>query len=287
MPQLWPKQTHYRCPTRVQRSKVVRCEWLGYSGHSQIMRRIDILIGLIGQVLNILLAAVLVRRKQHREFPFFFLYIVSSIFLLLVRLSVISNYRVFFMVSWGAAVIYVVLALLALHEVFRKVFAAFYEKRWFWLFFPLIVGAISVLAVIYRLGSPPAQANQVISLIISLGMAVNLVQALLFVLFFALVWFNGIGWRGYPFGIVMGFAAIAIVAFSVQWARSEFGTRLNIVSSYAPAVAYILAVILWLNTFLRPPEPEPQWRLKITPEQLLDEMRQYSKILGKLRGRRR
>jgi hypothetical protein len=44
---------------------------------------------------------------------------------------------------------------------------------------------------------------------------------------------------------------------------------------------------LWLNTFLRPPEPEPQWRLKITPEQLLDEMRQYSKILGKLRGRRR
>ena len=166
-------------------------------------------------------------------------------------------------------------------------FAAFYEKRWFWLFFPVVVIAISVLAVIYRVGSPPAQANRVISLIISLGMAVNLVQALLFVLFFVLVWFNGIGWREYPFGIVMGFAGIAIVAFSVQWARSEFGTRLNVVSRYAPAVAYILAVIFWLNTFLRPPEPEPQWRLKITPEQLLEEIRQYSKILGKFRGRAR
>jgi hypothetical protein len=77
------------------------------------------------------------------------------------------------------------------------------------------------------------------------------------------------------------------VIFSVQWARSVFGTKLNVVWSYAHSVAYILAVILWLNTFLRPPEPEPQWRLKITPEQLLDEMRQYSKILGKLRGRRR
>jgi hypothetical protein len=251
------------------------------------MRRIDILIGLIGQVLNILLAAVLVRRKQHREFPFFFLYIVSSVLLLIVRLSVSSNYQVFFMVSWGAEVIYVVLALLALHEIFRKVFAAFYERRWFWLFFPVVVIAISVLAVIYRLGSPPTQANQVISLIISLGMAVNLVQALLFVLFFFLIWLNGIGWREYPFGIVMGFAAIAIVAFSVQWARSEFGTKLNMVWSYAHSVAYILAVIVWLNIFLRPPEPEPQWRLKITPEQLLDEMRQYSKILGKLRGRRR
>lgn len=251
------------------------------------MRRIDILIGLIGQVLNIWLAAILVRRKQHRKFPFFFLYIVSSILLLLVRLSVSSNYRVFFMVSWGTEAIYVILALLALHEVFRTVFAAFYEKRWFWLFFPVVVITISVLAVVYRLGSPPTQANQVISLIISLGMAVNLVQALLFFLFFVLVWFNGIGWREYPFGIVMGFAAIAIVIFTVEWARSVFGTKLNVAWSYAPAVAYILAVILWLNTFLRPPEPEPQWRLKITPEQLLEEIRQYTKILGKLRGRGR
>ena len=64
------------------------------------------------------------------------------------------------------------------------------------------------------------------SFIISMGMAVNLVQALLFVLFFVLVWFNGIGWREYPFGIVMGFAAIAIGAFIVKWARSEFGTKL-------------------------------------------------------------
>ncbi|HET9284835.1 MAG TPA: hypothetical protein VFR24_23030 [Candidatus Angelobacter sp.] len=179
------------------------------------------------------------------------------------------------------------MALLALHEVFRKVFAAFYEKRWFWLFFPIVVIAVSVLAVVYRLGSPPAQANRVIGLIISLGMAVNLVQALLFVLFFLLVWLNGIHWREYPFGIVMGFAAIAIVIFTAEWARSVFGTKLNIVWSYAPAVAYILAVILWLNTFLRPPEPEPQWKLKITPEQLLDEIRQYSKILGKFRGRDR
>jgi hypothetical protein len=251
------------------------------------MNKGDILLTLVGPVLGVCLATLLVRRRLHREFPFFFLYISSSIFIGVIRVCVSGNYQLFFIVTWGTEALYIILALLALHEVFRKVFAAFYERRWFWLFFPSVVIAISVLAVIYRLGSPPAQANEVISLIISLGMAVNLVQALLFVLFFALVWFNGIGTREYPFGIVMGFAAIAIVTFAADWARSEFGTRLNIVSSYAPAVAYILAVILWLNTFLRPPEPEPQWRLKITPEQLLDEMRQYSKILGKLRGRRR
>jgi hypothetical protein len=251
------------------------------------MKPFDLILTLIGPILTAWLAVLLLRRKLHREFPFFFCYVIASVLIPVIRLAFHHDYLVWFKVVWSTEAIYVLLALLALHEIFRKVFAAFYERRWFWLFFPVVVIAISVLAVIYRLGSPPTQANQVISLIISLGMAVNLVQALLFVLFFLLVWFNGIGWREYPFGIVMGFAAIAIVIFSVQWARSEFGTRLNVVSSYAPAMAYILAVVVWLNTFLRPPEPEPQWRLKITPEQLLDEMRQYSKILGKLRGRRR
>jgi hypothetical protein len=251
------------------------------------MRESDILLSLVGPLVGALLVAILVRRKIYRAFPCFFLYVSSSIGFPILRLCVSSDYELFFQVYWSTEAIYVFLALLALHEVFRKVFSAFYEKRLFWLFFPAVVIAISALAVIYRFGSPPAQANQVISLIISLGMAVNLVQAFLFVLFFVLVWFNGIGWREYPFGIVMGFAAIATVTFTATWARSEFGTKLNPVSSYAPAVAYILAVILWLKTFLRPPEPEPQWRLKITPEQLLEEMRQYSKILERLRGRAR
>ena len=251
------------------------------------MRQADILLTLIGPIISGGLAIILLRRKAHREFPFFFSYVSASILFGLLRAFVANNYRLYFEIFWTTEAIYIVMALLALHEVFRKVFAAFYEKRWFWLFFPIVVIAISMLAVIYRLGSPPREANQVISLIISLGMSVHLVQALLFVLFFVLVWFNGIGWREYPFGIVMGFAVIAIVSFSVQWARSEFGTKLNMAWTYAPPVAYIVAVILWLNTFLRPPEPEPQWRLKITPEQLQEEIRQYTKILGKLRGRDR
>ena len=251
------------------------------------MSKADILLGLVALVLAAWLAIILVRRKANRAFSFFFLYVSSSIALPILRLCVSGDYKLFFQVYWGTEAIYVFLALLALHEVFRKVFAAFYEKRWFWLFFPSVVIAISVLAVIYRFGSPPAQANQVMSFIISMGMAVNLVQALLFVLFFVLVWFNGIGWREYPFGIVMGFAAIAIGGFIANWSRSVFGTKSIPLFSYAPPVAYILAVILWLNTFLRPPGPEPQWRLKITPEQLLEEIRQYTKLLGKLRGRGR
>ncbi|HWZ42498.1 MAG TPA: hypothetical protein VNW97_03435 [Candidatus Saccharimonadales bacterium] len=226
-------------------------------------------------------------RKIYREFPFFFLYIGASIPISIIRVFVIGNYQLFFMVYWGTEVLYTLLALLTLHEVFRTVFAAFYENRWFWLFFPCAVTAISGMAIVYRFGSPPVQANRVISLIVSLGMAVNLVQAAIFILFFGLLWWNGIRWRNYPTGIVLGFAAIAVVLLGANWARSEFGTKFNTLRSYAPAVAYIVAVALWLETFLRPPEPEPKWTHEITPEQMLEQVQQYTRIVERLLGRRK
>src|SRR5262249_40302566 len=97
------------------------------------MRMRDLLPGFVGQVLAIWLAAVLVRRKAHREFPFFFLYVSSSILIGLIRACVSGNYRLYFEVYWTTEALYVVLALLALHEVFRKVFASFYKNWWFWL----------------------------------------------------------------------------------------------------------------------------------------------------------
>jgi hypothetical protein len=250
------------------------------------MRKADILLGLIGPIMTAWLGTLLVRRKANHAFPFFFMYVCSSVVLPILTFSVSNNYRLFFLVSWGTEAVYVVLALLALHEVFRTVFVAFYEKRWFWLFFPLVVAAIFAIAIAYGLLNPPVQASRLISLILMLGTAVSLVQVAIFGLFFLLVWLNGIRWRDYPFGIVVGFAIIALGSLWGNWSRSVFGTRFNRFFGYAPAVAYILAVIVWLDTFLRPPS-EPKWSLRITPEQLLEEMRQSTKILRRLLGKRK
>jgi hypothetical protein len=250
------------------------------------MRKTDILLGLVGLIAATWLAIVLVRRKIYHEFPLFFSYVSFSIVFITLRLSISNNYQLFFIVSWTTESIYVLLAIFVLHEVFRRVFAAFYEKRWFWLFFPLVVAAISAIAIAYRLGSPPVQASRLISLILTLGTAVSLVQVAIFGLFFLLVWFHGIRWRDYPFAIVVGFAIIALGSLWGNWSRSVFGTGFNRFFGYAPAVAYIFAVIVWLDTFLRPPS-EPKWSLRITPEQLLEEMRQSTKILQRLLGKRK
>lgn len=251
------------------------------------MGKFGILLNFTGTILSIALAIILIWRKLYREFPFFFSYITSSILIATIRVLVRGNYRTFFEVVWGTEALYAGLALLAMHEVYRWVFLAFFKKWWFWLFFPGVVTAILILAVIYRFGSPPVQANQVMSFIISAGMAVNLVQALLFVLFFSLVAFHGIRWRDYPFGVVVGFAVIATGAFGGNWARSEFGTKFMGLFSYAPSVAYIFAVILWLLTFVRPPQPEPKWMLNLTTKQMLQEIAQYTKVIERYLGRRK
>jgi len=250
------------------------------------MRKADLLLSLIGLIAAIWLTTILLRRKTYRAFPVFFLYVSFSITFIILRIAVSGDYELFFFVFWATEVVYVVLALLVLHEVFRKVFAAFYEKRWFWLFFPLVVAAIFTIAVIYSFSSPPVQASRLISLILTLGTAVSLVQVAIFGLFFLLVWFHGIRWRDYPFGIVVGFAIIALGSLWGNWSRSVFGTKFNKFFGYAPAVAYIVAVIVWLDTFLRPPS-EPKWSMRITPEQLLEEIRQSTKILQRLLGKRK
>lgn len=250
------------------------------------MKPLDLILTLIGPILTAWLVVLFVRRKLHREFPLFFLYLIVSVLVPVSRLAVRDNYPTFFKVIWSTEALYAVLVLLALGEVFRKVFAAFYQRRSFWLFFPLVVAAIFAIAIAFHLGSPPVQASPLISLILTLGTAVSLVQVAIFCLFFLLVWFHGIHWRDYPFGIVLGFAIIALGYLWGNWSRSIFGTKFNTFFGYAPAVAYIVAVIVWLDIFLRP-QFEPKWRLRITPEQLLDEVNQYSKILQRLLGGRK
>jgi hypothetical protein len=278
-----------QCVTRslANHSKVVCREWLVYSGHSRPMGKTEIFFNVAGTLLATALAGILTRRKLYTEFPFFFAYIISSILIAIVRLSVGDNYQTFFKVYWATEAIYALLALLALHEVFRWVFLAFFDNWWFWLFFPSAFVAIATLAALYHFRALPAQADQIINLILSFGMAVNWVQAGLFVLFFVLVWFHGIRWRDYPFGIVVGFTVIATGSLGARWARSEFGTKFNSLASYAPAVAYLVAVVVWLITFIRPPEAEREWALNMTPEQMLHEIRQYIRIVERFLRRRK
>jgi len=247
------------------------------------MGKLDVLLNLTGTVLSLALGVVLVWRSRVREFPLFFTYIASTVVIAIARLSLSGNYRLFFIFAWTTEALYAVLSLLVLYEVFHWVLFEFYRHwSWFWVLFPGLVVVMTSVSVWYALEYPAIQASRIFSLILVFGIAVNFVQVGIFLLFFFLVWVFGLRWWDYAFAIVLGFALSALSGLAAYWLRSEFGTSFGIFAKYAPPVAYILSVLLWLAVFIRP-EPEPNWDVGIDRRRLLEAVRQYTRILARLR----
>ena len=242
---------------------------------------------LIALGLTAWVAALVARRKLHREFPFFFAYLILSVIVPLIRLSVSGDYATFFMLFWTTEAFYAVLGLLALHEVFHEVFLPFYLLWWwFRLVFPAAVTLIVFVSIRNAILHPALQAPRILQIIFGSAKAVNYLEAVLFGLFFALVLLLGVRWKSHPFGIVEGFGLSALGALIAYGLRSEFGTKYDTLAKYAPPVAYIVGVLVWLDTFLRQPDPEVvhAWRDRVTPEQLLAEARGYIRILKRFFG---
>jgi hypothetical protein len=67
--------------------------------------------------------------------------------------------------------------------------------------------------------------------------------------------------------------------------RSAFGTKVRMVTDYIPAIAYILAVAIWMRDLLREERtlPEP----KQTLEQMSEAIDRYIGIVNRYVGRER
>jgi hypothetical protein len=239
-------------------------------------------------VLTAWVAALVARRKLHREFPFFFAYLFLSVLVPMIRLSVSRHYATFFTVFWATEALYALVAVLALYEVFHEVFLPFYQLWWwFRLLFPGAAVFIALLSVRNALHHPALRNPRPMEIVFALATGVNYLEAALFGLFFALALLLGVRWRSYPFGIVEGFGLSALGALIAYGLRSEFGTKYNMLVKYAPPVAYFVGVLVWLDTFLRQPDPEVvhAWRERVTPEQLLAEARGYIAVVKRFLAR--
>ena len=91
---------------------------------------------------------MLIGRKQHRQFPFFFAYAIFSVVADTAR-QIASGHPVrYFIVYWSAEALYGIVALLVLREVFHRVFEVEYDLyRWVRFLLPLTVVLILAVSV--------------------------------------------------------------------------------------------------------------------------------------------
>ncbi|HEV3040856.1 MAG TPA: hypothetical protein VHA33_24025 [Candidatus Angelobacter sp.] len=181
---------------------------------------------------------------------------------------------------WTTEGIYAILASFAIYEVFHSVFRNFDSVKGFRYLFPSVALCMISISIIRALTRPKNELVPYLAIIIALKIAVGFLQVGLFFLFILLVRLFRVQSRRYAFGIALGFGISAAGSLSFYLLRSEFGTKFSHVVMNALPMVYIIAVVVWLLTFIKaqPPHPWQDGGPALAPEELITELRQYTRV---------
>lgn len=197
------------------------------------------------------IAAVMLRRKLHSKFMFFFAYIVTEILTFAVIFpSYMHNYTAYFYLYWTTNALNVIMGFMVIHEVFSDVFRPFHTLKdlgtvlfkWAGLVMLLVAGVVSVSNSTGDL-TPWMQA------IVTAQRCVRIIQCgmVLFLLFFAR--YLGVSRRQHSFGIALGFGGYAAVELVLiaSWAGEHLG---NLTMDLVNMTAYNAALLTWFGYML-------------------------------------
>ncbi|HEV3510660.1 MAG TPA: hypothetical protein VGS05_03090, partial [Candidatus Sulfotelmatobacter sp.] len=200
-------------------------------------------------VLQMAIAAFMLRRGLFRQFKFFFAYILTQLlsFAIVFPAYVWRSYSALFYLYWGCTAISVACGFLVIYEIFVDVFKAFHTLRdlgtvlfkWAGLVMLLVAGVVSV-------STTSTQAGPLLQAIVTAQRCVRMVQVgmVLFLLFFA--HYVGVSRRQHSFGIALGFGAFACTELILiaSWVGNHLGGPwMSIVNMSA----YNCCLFLWLG----------------------------------------
>lgn len=215
-------------------------------------------------VLQFVLVLVFLNRRIFlAKFPAFFGYTCFAVAANVLKIAFLHNGPVYYWVYWSTEVIYGVVALLVMQEVFGMVWDMSQGLRRFsvWALILVIAGA-SVLWGFYRpdgIGTLTAinAAFRTFTAgvhgveVLLLGLAVRLIRKL----------------TRYHLGIMLGFgtsASVQVLAYVAYFFHR--GPLLTEVMHYAPLSAYLASAGIWLSTFLS----KPRVTTRLDPDAALD-----------------
>jgi hypothetical protein len=199
-------------------------------------------------VLEMGIAAFMLRRGLSRKFKFFFSYILVQLATFAVLfLATPRSYYVTFYLYWILDVLDVAFGFAVIHEIFVDVFQAFQILRdlgtvlfkWAGLVMLLVAGVVSV-------STNSSQIAPWMQAIITSQRCVRIIQVgmILFLLFFS--HYVGVSRRQHSFGIALGFGSFAVFELVLisSWVGNHLGgTWMSILNM----VAYNSSLGVWLS----------------------------------------
>lgn len=208
----------------------------------------------IAPVLQAIMALIMFRRKLHREFPFFFSYMIFHVLRTFVLLFVHSaSHWTYFCVYWSVELIDAVFTFAVIFEIFQHVFKPYEAVRNIAMVVFRWAGVVLIcLASLSAVLASNAEKYPIMAGIFALDRSVFLMQAGLLLFLFMFASSLGLTWRNYLFGIAVGFAILASSELIVISLRAYAGWQAGVMYALLRPAAYNCAVLIWLGYLLQP-----------------------------------
>jgi len=232
---------------------------------------------LLPAAMQLTLLIVMIRRRLYRRglFTWFFTYSLYSVLVTLPRLILLYRSHHYTTFYWITDMVYGLLALLSLNEVFGRIFFLDYEEHsWVRLVFPTVVlGIVSGLFVWWRFIQQAPSGGHFDSWSaarLAFNFGVHSIEGILMGLFLLLWWALVPGWNRYDYGVLVGFGVSAAVTMAARIARLYSGPSPVGWYKFAPGIGYVLATLIWLHAFWKAPE------LRVTPRLRFQEILEHA-----------
>jgi hypothetical protein len=213
-------------------------------------------------ILQSAVALILWRRKSHKEFPVFFLFLLAqiAIFVIIFPLWLVGNlsannsnndwftgyYTLYFGLFWLGEAVNAILGFKVIHEVFLDVFRPYHTLKDLGTLLFRWAGIVMLLVSVVVAFANSYEQSPLVHVITTLHRSVRIVQVglILFLILFSR--FLGVSRKQISFGISLGFGLFAGVELMLMVLKSG-GLVKEAIFDTVNMVAYNVAILVWLG----------------------------------------
>lgn len=204
-------------------------------------------IWVIQAITQAAIVVILYRRRLHKEFPAFFVYMVAQLLTFCVQFPVYKygDGTAYFEVYWVATAVDLILAFKIIHEIFLEVFKPYHALQDLGTALFKWAALVMVLLSAVLISFNSSWQDPLITSIFTVQRCVRVVQCGLVVFLLAFSRSLQVGWRRLSFGIAFGFGVIAGGELLANALLS--GQRLHLpLWQISTMVTYELGTSIWL-----------------------------------------
>ena len=202
----------------------------------------------IQPILQSAVAVVLWRRKLHKQFPVFFLFLLAQVvnFVVIFPLWRTGNYGLYFGPFWLGEAVNAVLGFKVIHEIFLDVFRPYHTLKDLGTLLFKWAGVVMLLVSVVVAFSNSFDQSPLVHALTTLQRSVRIVQLglILFLLLFSR--FLGVSWKQISFGISLGFglfAGVELLLYALNSGGFVKQGLLNVINM----ATFNVAIFVWLG----------------------------------------